>query len=201
MVIDFIIIDVHMPEISGIDVINALSVNYDVPVVYVTSYTENWPDTRVHFESGYLVKPFSQETFNNTISVVLGRRNETYYFEYAFRTKNEDDTFSYNQGKIPCNRILCFTVIGHDVEMITVDGVKHLSGAKLKNIFGELAGHGFFLCHRSYLINLRYYQDHNKTDATLLVINEQMKVPLARKRINALEDAIMDYKTRGKYAF
>jgi DNA-binding LytR/AlgR family response regulator len=199
--IDFIFIDVRMPDVGGIDAVAALPEDCDAPIVFVTGYTENWPETRTFYESGYLVKPYSQETFNKTVGVIIDHRGEAYYFAYSERDELNSRETTYKDDVIHCNLILYFTAHGHIVEMHTNSGAKVLYGKAFKEIVRELEPHGFFLCHRSFLINLRHYRDRTQRDVILKTRGGQVYVNLSRDKIAALDDAVIDYKTRGKYAF
>jgi two-component system LytT family response regulator len=199
--VDFIFIDVRMPTVSGIDVISALPPDYDAAVVFVTSYTENWPNISGFAEAGYLIKPYTQETFDNTVDVILGRRKKAHYFEYTYVEKDIDDLPIYKRDTINCNRIVYFLASNHVVEMHTINSKMRLSGVNLKDIARELTKHGFFICYRSHLINLRYYYDRTNSGVILKMSGGIENVPLSRDKITAIEDAVMDYKTSGSYAF
>jgi DNA-binding LytR/AlgR family response regulator len=198
---DFIFMDVRMPEVSGIDAISALPPDYDAAVVFVTSYTDNWPNISNFTEAGYLVKPYTQETFNATINVMLGRRQKAHYFEYTSVESDIDDSFVYKRDTINCNRIMYFLASNHNIEMYTTNAKLRLSGVNLKDISTELAEHGFYQSHRSCLLNLRYYYDRTNRKVVIKTSGGTVTIPLSRDKIAAIEDAVMDYKTRGNYAF
>jgi DNA-binding LytR/AlgR family response regulator len=189
---DFIFMDMLMPETSGVDAISALPPDCDAPVMFVTAYTENWPKMSGFIEAGFLVKPYTQETFNESVQAVLGRRISVHRFEY---------TADYKRGTVICNRVRYFSAQNHSISMHTIDGTIPLMNARLKDIAGELAPHGFFLCNRSYLINLRFYNDRTKMDVLLNSRNGIEKIPLSRRKSAEIEETYIVYKTRGEHAF
>jgi DNA-binding LytR/AlgR family response regulator len=189
---DYIFMDIRMPELGGVDVVRELPSDYDSPVIFVTSYSEYWPKISGFIDSGFLTKPFNQETFDETIRAVIGRRSQIHNFRYTTSSKKQ---------AIICRRIRYFEVRGHAVTMNTVDATIPLANAKLRDICEELQPHGFFLCNRAFLINLRYYHDRTSSDVLLNSRNGIDKIPLSREKAAELDEIYILYKTRGEYAF
>jgi len=190
---DFIFMDIRMPDMTGIDVCHELPKSYfDTPIVFVTAYSESWPQITDFNNAGFLIKNFSQQTFDNTVNVVRNKKKNEWQYVY------------YNNGSklaINCNRIRYFYVKGHDVRMDTVGGEIFLHDVTLADIEKDVAGHGFIKTHRSYIINMRYYFKKGNSHVQITVENGTRNIPLARGRIKIVEDAVIEFMTRGEDAF
>ena len=75
--VDLILLDIEMPEISGLEFVGLLKKNPDlknVPVIFVTSHANpQFIDQAMAFEAeGYIVKPFIPEALIKRVKSVLG---------------------------------------------------------------------------------------------------------------------------------
>ena len=75
--VDLILLDIEMPEISGLEFVGLLKKNPElkgVPVIFVTSHANpQFIDQAMAFEAeGYIVKPFIPEALIKRVKSVLG---------------------------------------------------------------------------------------------------------------------------------
>jgi putative two-component system response regulator len=75
--VDLILLDIEMPEISGLEFVGLLKKNPElkgVPVIFVTSHANpQFIDQAMAFEAeGYIVKPFIPEALIRRVKSVLG---------------------------------------------------------------------------------------------------------------------------------
>lgn len=75
---DLVLMDINIEgPMDGIETAKSIPSEFDIPVIYLTAYSEDATlerarDTRPY---GYLVKPFSERALHATIQMVLERRN------------------------------------------------------------------------------------------------------------------------------
>lgn len=105
---DLIVMDIMMPEMSGLDACKAIREFSSVPVLFLTAKTQE-PDKQEAYETGgddFLSKPFSQSEFIRKINTLIRRYN-------VYKGKEETD-----------DRILSFRNIQIDVykRAVTKDG-------------------------------------------------------------------------------
>jgi CheY-like chemotaxis protein len=79
--VDLILLDIEMPEISGLEFVGLLKKNPElnsIPVIFVTSHANpQFIDQAMAFEAeGYIVKPFIPEALIKRIKSVLGEKTE-----------------------------------------------------------------------------------------------------------------------------
>jgi putative two-component system response regulator len=79
--VDLILLDIEMPEISGLEFVGLLKKNPELnstPVIFVTSHANpQFIDQAMAFEAeGYIVKPFIPEALIKRIKSVLGEATE-----------------------------------------------------------------------------------------------------------------------------
>ena len=77
---DLILLDIEMPEISGLEFVGLLKKNPElknIPVIFVTSHANpQFIDQAMAFEAeGYIVKPFIPEALVKRVKSVLGEED------------------------------------------------------------------------------------------------------------------------------
>lgn len=76
--IDLALVDIRMPgSMDGIDVAGTLADRHDIPVVFVTAYSDDGTLSRAKEAGpyGYLVKPVDERRLRTTIELALHRRD------------------------------------------------------------------------------------------------------------------------------
>ncbi|MFH0976868.1 MAG: LytTR family DNA-binding domain-containing protein [Spirochaetota bacterium] len=150
---DLVFLDINMPQMSGIDVLEKLE---NPPyVIFTTAYDEYAIKA---FELGavdYLLKPFSQERFNSAIDKAISViRNKGPYTNTVTRIG-----LSFKEGE---NH---FLISYDDVIYLSSEGRHSLIHTKtkvyntaqsLKALGQKLPADIFFRIHKQYIVNLKY---------------------------------------------
>lgn len=166
--IDFILLDINLPDIQGIDFIK--SVNNPPKIIITTAYP-NYAVASFELETitDYLVKPFSYDRFLKSIrKVETSIQTTSYKHNYIFL--NIDKTLH----KVRINDILFITSDRNYVTFITTSK-KYVLLDTLKEWKSKLSD-DFVQIHRSYLINLNYIE---KIQGNVLFISNH-KLPIGR---------------------
>lgn len=93
---------------------------------------------------------------------------------------------------ININEILYIEVVGKYCEITTVSQALTIR-YKLSDLAGQLAEYGFLQPHRSYLVNYRYIFSIENTE---LILDDQTRIPLSRKRAKETKEQFMDFMRR-----
>ncbi|PIB37517.1 DNA-binding response regulator [Reichenbachiella sp. 5M10] len=163
--VDIIFLDVEMPEMSGIELMESLTSDYQV--IMITSAEKYAVRAFEKNATDYLVKPFSYGRFlkaavkaNETLEN-LRKKAETFHELYV-----KSDSRIY---KIVLDNILFIEAMADYVIFNTIKG-KHIVHHTMKGIEKKLPSSLFGRVHRSYIINfdkVEYFEDMN------VVINEK----------------------------
>jgi DNA-binding LytR/AlgR family response regulator len=182
---DFIFLDIQMPGLDGVETYKKLPESMKQKVLFVSTHAEAMPDVFDLTGPLFLFKPYNQKTFDNTIRSVFKRMDE-----YIFRVDEDGELREF-----PCSGIRYIKSNGHYLD-IFADKREGFFRAKLDEVEKELVPHGFFRCHRSYLINLRFFIKRDAKRAYLKGAGaDDIEIPLGKAKIRALDDAFIKYKT------
>ena len=170
----FIFLDIHMPEISGLDIYSSLD-NCDTAIVFVSTHTQLLPETHALRAQGFLAKPYSQDTFDRTVRSVLEQTSKSRYFTFADGAKKKT---------IPYRDIYYFSVEGHYTFIYTVRKKETLYGRPLRSLESELSACCFFRCNKNSLVNLKHCEGRkdnrivfktSAVDASLLISKRKLR--------------------------
>jgi DNA-binding LytR/AlgR family response regulator len=179
--IDLILLDVEMPDISGIDLLNQLPIRPHV--IFSTSHA-SYAFEAFEFEAiDYLKKPFNFPRFQKAIDKVIEK-------EISAKPVKERETSLYikEKGKlirIAMDEILYFENVR---DYVCVKTTKHTYTiiSTLKEIAKKLPDDIFLKVHRSYIVNLDKIVD---IDNTSLVVSNKV-IPISRVNRPILMDKI-----------
>ncbi len=182
--IDFLLLDIDMPKMDGIEaarVLNARGISYKI--VMLTSKAERFKEA---FQIGafrFVTKPIFADELYEAVDEVRERMTGMGEIQ-ACR-----DNVSY---KIVQRDILYLMADSNTVRIFTKQE-EYRSEKPLKAWMEELDLRMFFACHRSYIVNLGKIADIG-SDMAILVSGE--KVPVARRKRTGLQQAYRVYDTR-----
>ena len=170
---DLLIVDVEMPDFSGIEFVQM--VNASGPVIVISSNKEYGPEAFEINAIDYLHKPFSYRRFKLSIEKAtkyLGRRLD------EMPREEPNQLFVKVEGlwhKIELGEISYIKASNNNVVIKTAEK-RILANIKLKDILDKLPVQNFCQVHRSYVVNLQYI---DKLDSQVLEI-EGRNIPISR---------------------
>ncbi len=167
---DLILLDINLNDSkSGVDLADYLNQNYQIPFIYITSYSDagtiaNVKQTR---PSGFLLKPYSKDLLLASIEIAL--------FNYSIQqnaaekpiknvalAEGETDLVindhllikdNYHFIKIALSDILWFESDNNYVEIKTLQK-KFVIRCSLKRLLDQLPINDFVKCHKQFIINI-----------------------------------------------
>lgn len=160
--IDLCLLDINIEgHLSGIDVGHIINQQYQIPFIYLTSYSDQNTLARVKITQpyGYLVKPVDEPTLKSTLEIALynfqnqstltTKNNEEFWLESEFFIRHRGELIKVNVGDI------LYAEANDNYTLLHTETQKYMVSAVLKKVEEKLLPHAFCRIHRSYLINLR----------------------------------------------
>lgn len=183
---DVIFMDIKLPQMNGMQCAMRLRrLDEDVALIFVTSMNRYALKGYEVGAMGYMIKPISYFP----LAVLMDKVRKKIAREPA-----KDIVLNHGDGmrRISLRELLFVEVLDHYLIYHTEGGDFREIG-RLKAVEEELAGHGFFRCSNSYLINLRFVQAIDENEVTV----GTACVPISRRRKKELLEAINAFFKNG----
>ncbi|WPP50983.1 LytR/AlgR family response regulator transcription factor [Catalinimonas niigatensis] len=152
--IDLIFLDIHLPKISGIDLLKTMP--QLPPVILTTAYPDYALESYEFNVVDYLLKPFSFQRFVKAISKVPAKDSGKNQSETAKSpSPNRSEIFiksGYEHIRVLVDDII-YIKSDADYSEIFLPGKKHLSSEPLRKWLEVLDSYRFTRVHKSYIVN------------------------------------------------
>lgn len=164
---DLIFLDVQMPEVSGFDVLREINRENMPAIIFITAYDRYTIQAFDFSAIDYLLKPFSEERFRQSVNRVrrhLHPHNENHYLKSVVqlidRLNSKKKTLrrlmiNHNNRLIllPVGNIACVNSYGNYLKIHT-SGKTYLIRETMNNLEARLDPEKFVRIHRSTLVNI-----------------------------------------------
>lgn len=164
---DLMFLDIHMPEMDGMEVISAIGVEQIPFVIFVTAYDQYAIAAFEKHAFDYLLKPFTPKRFQESVSRVMQfilERKEKQSAEKLIQIMQELKTPNKYASRIairsttriyflPVNEIEWIESAGNYVD-IHAGNQTHLLRETMANLEAKLDPEHFIRIHRSAIVNL-----------------------------------------------
>jgi two-component system LytT family response regulator len=195
---DVVFLDIQMPELSGLEVIERLDV---IPhIVFSTAYDEYAINAFEINAVDYLLKPYDEKRFGKSIRRLRGELKggipdlqRMISILEAFHKSNNylDRILIPNKEEIifiSSTDILYIEAMENYISIITGDSA-YLLFQKISEIEKKLNPKQFFRVHRSYIVNLAYIRKIETWMATKynIILKNGKEIPLSRYRVKAFK--------------
>ena len=164
--VDIIFLDVEMPEMTGLQMLDSLEGKSYPYVVLVTSKKEYAIDAFEYNVLDYLLKPVDYLRFLKAINKLMSQQIKD-------RGEGSDNEIFVKSNlkfvKIKFDEILYVEAMA-DYVIIHIEGKKHIIHSTMKGIDKKLAQDNFVRVHRSYLVNLKKV---NSVERNTIIIGEK----------------------------
>ncbi|MBO6524242.1 MAG: LytTR family transcriptional regulator DNA-binding domain-containing protein [Balneolaceae bacterium] len=168
--LDFIFLDIHMPELTGAEFVKSVS---ELPDVIMTTTDTSFALEAFEYNViDYLVKPITMPRFLKALDKLKTKKSNS-----AEEVKADSIFVNINSRLVKLNfdDIQVIEAKGDYVQIKTEDK-KHTVHITLKKIEEKLPGSVFLKVHRSYIINLNKIVDIE--DNSILIAEEI--IPISR---------------------
>jgi DNA-binding LytR/AlgR family response regulator len=173
--LDVIFLDLHMPEISGIEFLKNVS---SLPQVVITTTDTGFALDAYEFNvTDYLIKPVALPRFLKTYNKISERLKQAKK-ETAEPADNElFITVDRRLIRLPFDQIQYIEATGDYINIKTADK-RYLTHSTLKKIESKLPSQSFLKIHRSYIVQLSKIEDIEDSN----VIIAKNKIPISRSQ-------------------
>jgi DNA-binding LytR/AlgR family response regulator len=169
--VDLIFLDIEMPGLSGIEMLDQLSV---IPqVIFTTSKTEYAYEAFEYQVTDYLKKPIDFPRFQKAVKKALTIQEQSQ--AYKLQAKEVYLKVDGRLIRVDFDDILFFENIGDYIKVVTEKETYIIHGT-LKTIGAKLQGPQFFRVHRTFIVNLQKIKD---IEENTLVIGKKV-IPISR---------------------
>lgn len=169
--IDLLLLDIEMPEETGVEFFESLSTNTDV--IFITSQTKHAVRAFENDAVDYIIKPVNLERLKKAVNKAVRRRSKT-------EDESPKDDFLFIKQKGMLNKVF----YGEIMYIEATEGyIKYhlkdktiLTNGTLKKIEDKLNPQLFIRVHRSYLVNINMITAYHTDTITV----QKTTIPLSR---------------------
>jgi len=182
---DMVFLDVDMPEMTGVEVGQALrEMDDSVILIFTTSYQEYVRQAFSINAFQYLIKPIMRDVFTDEFERALTRYRKMKYMHQIYCTGKE--------RFIEVKDILYIETYSRHLRLVThKEKIEYIG--KIKEEEHKLADYGFLRCHQGYLINMKYIL---KPGNGIFVLTENIEIPISRQLKNEAMSKYNKYMSR-----
>ena len=159
--VDLIFLDIEMPEMTGIDFLNALNT---LPQIIIISSKEKYAINAFEYDvTDYLLKPFTYSRFCKAVNKALDRQEKS-----RMHAKADEIFIKHNSSlvKLKYDEILWVEAMENYVVVNTYDE-KYMIHFTMHAIEEKLPQKQFLRVHRSFIVNVNSI--HSIGDNTILI--------------------------------
>lgn len=185
-----IFLDVEMKEINGVELARMIRrVNPYVQIVFITGYSEFMAEGYEVEALNYLLKPVKEDKFFDVFIKAVDKLKSQQEHGEDYVLFNGEDGIT----KIKLNSIMYLEAIGHQCKVFCEEHIYFVKES-LGEIKDKLSKQSvnFILCHRSYMVNLKYMDSIRKTE---VILDSGDKVPLSRRKYKEINEKFISYYT------
>ena len=171
--IQVLMLDIQMSEISGIDAAKKLRAEgLDFFLLFVTSNTQYALEGYSVHAYEFLCKPIRYAQLKRCLLDVSERIQKSRPVLLTIKSGKDSHIVDFNH-------VIYAEVYGHTSIIIIDDGTRMTTGIPLDQLERKLNSHGFFRCHKSYLINVNRIQS---IQTSQIIMSDKSQIPLSRYR-------------------
>jgi two-component system LytT family response regulator len=172
--VDLIFLDVNMPDMSGIQFLNALHTR--PLVIFTTAYSDYAVRSYDYDAVDYLLKPIEFERFVRAVTKALEQHLQR---EKSEAGRNADGAVAQNGSdnylvvksgtdyhKLQIDEILYIEAAGNYAVFVTRNA-NVMSLLSMKDLGSKLPAGRFFRVHKSYIVNFRHVSKIEKDQVTI----------------------------------
>jgi two-component system LytT family response regulator len=190
---DLVLLDIHMPDMDGFDIVSALAANEQVrlpKIIFTTAYDQYAIRAFEINAIDYLLKPFTRERLRQAFQRAQEHLNVSH--ENGAGKKHELDGASYatrlvfkSKGRILFLPMTDIRWIGAEENYVRIcaDRENHLLRETMAHFETRLDPNCFIRVHRSAIVNLQHVKEI-RTDSqegeSFVLMQDGQKVPMSR---------------------
>jgi two-component system LytT family response regulator len=189
--IDLLFLDVEMPLLNGFDVLEEVGhINFEV--IFTTAY-ENFGVRAVKINAlDYLLKPVQNKELKEAVQKLRNKKKPVSMPATSEKERSPAQPLRVALASkdsiefVPPSEIIVCMASSNYTTLFLTGGRKKLVSKTLKEFEDMLVTHHFYRPHNSHLVNLHFVREFIKSDGGYLVMENEMKVPVAKSRKDEL---------------
>ncbi|MCR5742497.1 MAG: LytTR family DNA-binding domain-containing protein [Lachnospiraceae bacterium] len=151
---DLLLVDIYMNGLNGIDTVAKIrQMDGDVPIAFITTSLDHALDGYRYHVDRYITKPLNPEEITDILRKALFRKESQPVLPITFANKTIN---------IPLGQIRYLESIIDTVHIYLSGGGIEKTRAKLKDIAPLLPQPPFYVCHKSFIVNLSFVAGYDK---------------------------------------
>lgn len=185
-----ILLDIEMPEISGIQIAETIRSTIDkhVIIVFISNYPQYMQDSFRVRPFYYITKPYVPKDIFELMDNIIKEIESSNIIYSLISTEKGDVTINirdvlYIEASDSRNNLLTFHFC--DYELTTKGTIAHW--------LGQLKDYNFYPCYRSILVNLLHIHYFNKGS---IILDNGCAVPVSRKKEKELKTLFLNTTVR-----
>lgn len=161
---NIIFLDVEMPGTNGMETARVIrSIDRKVKIIIVTSYSEFvWQSFKVEVFD-YITKPYDSVDIHDVLRRAINKNTDQHF---KLELKSKENTIIANVGDI-----VYIEIEKRQLKFVTQYS-EYICAGKLDYYDDLLSPHGFFRCHKSFLINMEFIRTIKENVITTVSGNE-----------------------------
>ncbi len=180
---DMIFLDIMMHPPDGMKTAQTLRErDSDAILIFISSSRKYVFDAYDVEAFQYLLKPVEEEKLKKVLQKAV-RKTEKHSREFILVNRERQNR------KLFLDDIYYFEICGRTIEAHGSEGIFTYYG-QIGVLEENLREKGFFRCHKSFLVNLKYADVYNRQE---VILENGEKIMIARRRYEAFGKAILDY--------
>ncbi len=176
--IDLVLLDIEMPGMSGLQLIDKLP--YLPQIIFTTGSKEYAFEAYEYDITDFLKKPITFDRFQKAIEKAVEQEERKNAVQNASRAHEIYIKTDGRFVRLPFNEIHYFENVGDYVKVVATSGNYVIHGS-LKSIDQRISNPRFLKVHRSYIVNLDCIKDIQ--DNTLVIAKKVIPISRAHRPI------------------
>jgi DNA-binding LytR/AlgR family response regulator len=203
---DAAFLDIDMPVINGLNVARDLIESYpNIKIIFVTAHDDYAVKAFDLNAIDYILKPIEKDRLDRAVERLLNSGIKSSGMNSSIieklnridqNLKQDSERFpAYDEEEINLLKIsdICYFEAQLGKTVIVSIGGKYKTKETMDNLETRLTNLGFFRCHRSYLVNLRYVNKISPMFNNSYILNQEdvdLDIPVSRNRIKGLKSIL-----------
>lgn len=180
---DVIILDIIMGDLDGIEVAKKLrQYGYEGIILFLTSTKDYALDSFCAEPLNYILKEDGESQLEKSLLKAIKRIEK----EKGDKLIIEGKPFN---KMIDLDDILYIESVSKKTVLHKVNGEKEVTNCSLKTLYEKVEEKGFIRCHKSYIVNIQYFQGFNRSTCKL---QNGEEVSIGRQYLKEFRSRILD---------
>lgn len=180
---DLIFLDILMEGMDGLETARQCrELAFEKKLIFLTSSRRYVFDAYDVEAFHYLVKPVAQEKLKNVLERAV-KKEMSRFSDYLVVSRERQ------KRKLFLDSVRYFEIKGRQIDVHQEKGI-FTYYEQIGVLERQLGGKGFFRCHKSYLLNLKYVEVYNRQEA---ILDNGERIIIAKRRYEEFCQAILSY--------